>query len=328
MRRALIFSSSLDASNFETVARRLRESNFEVVTLLSDELLAGRQQLAVEFRNGSYSFRVGDGDPFSPSQIGAAWWRKPQWSDLDRRDAALRLSLELELERMHLALASLVPDASWLNSPVAIRNAESKLRQLQLASDLGLKCPLTLIANRWSCIRETFDSQDIIFKALRGGITIDDEDRVVFTQRIDLDAFEGPTAARPYPGLFQALIERAKEWRVTVVGALAFPVAVYTPAGGVDWRKDQLHGLTEFVSEPLDPDVEQAVISLVRKLGLRYAAIDLIETPKGDFVFLEANPNGQYSWLENDLGLPISDATASELAANAPPARMRTGYGG
>jgi glutathione synthase/RimK-type ligase-like ATP-grasp enzyme len=67
---------------------------------------------------------------------------------------------------------------------------------------------------------------------------------------------------------------------------------------------------------------------LVQKLGLRYAAIDLIETPKGDFVFLEANPNGQYSWLENDLGLPISDAIASELAADTPPARMRTSYGG
>jgi hypothetical protein len=35
--------------------------------------------------------------------------------------------------------------------------------------------------------------------------------------------------------------------------------------------------------------------------------------PDGQLVFLECNPNGQYGWLEEDLGMPISASIASTL---------------
>jgi hypothetical protein len=34
-------------------------------------------------------------------------------------------------------------------------------------------------------------------------------------------------------------------------------------------------------------------------------------------VYLEVNPNGQFMWLERQLGLPISAAIAGELAQMA-----------
>ena len=48
--------------------------------------------------------------------------------------------------------------------------------------------------------------------------------------------------------------------------------------------------------------------------GLRYGAIDLIVTPEGRIVFLELNPTGQYLWIEQATGLPISLALAELLA--------------
>lgn len=315
-RRALILSSSSDRANFESVALRLRASGFEVTELLSDEVLAGRQELAVEFRDGTFVFSIDGGPSFRPGQLEAAWWRKPQWANVTRRDGAQRMSIELELERMHLALASLVPDRAWLNSPAAMRDAESKLRQLSLASDLGLRCPHTLITNTWAAVRQVFGEGQIVYKALRGQVRVADEDRIVFTQLIDPGSFEQDSNMRPYPGLVQALIDRKKEWRVTVVGSSVFPVAIYAPEGRVDWRKDQLRGDARFVLEEIDSSVKSSLIDLVDRLGLGYAAIDLIETANGELVFLEANANGQYSWLEDELGLPISEAIARALGAS------------
>ena len=54
-------------------------------------------------------------------------------------------------------------------------------------------------------------------------------------------------------------------------------------------------------------------MALVRRLGLRYGAIDLILTPEGDYVFLEINPNGQWQWIEEPTGLPITSALCDEL---------------
>lgn len=45
----------------------------------------------------------------------------------------------------------------------------------------------------------------------------------------------------------------------------------------------------------------------------RISAIDLIETPQGEFVFLEVNPSGQWGWIADLAGLPIPEAVADML---------------
>ena len=56
----------------------------------------------------------------------------------------------------------------------------------------------------------------------------------------------------------------------------------------------------------------------MRRLGLLYGAIDLVETPDGRHVFLELNPSGEFFWLEQQPGLPISAALADILLGLAP----------
>jgi glutathione synthase/RimK-type ligase-like ATP-grasp enzyme len=101
---------------------------------------------------------------------------------------------------------------------------------------------------------------------------------------------------------------------VTVVGDSVFAVAVYFDGAElVDWRKHQLSGAIRFGWEPLAEAHESACHGLTNELGLNFAAIDLIEDRDGGMWFLEANPNGQYGWLENELGIPISDQIAAQL---------------
>jgi glutathione synthase/RimK-type ligase-like ATP-grasp enzyme len=56
-------------------------------------------------------------------------------------------------------------------------------------------------------------------------------------------------------------------------------------------------------------------------LGLRFGAIDFILTPEGRYIFLEINPNGEWSWIDAAADLPITETICNlltELAATAP----------
>ncbi len=45
----------------------------------------------------------------------------------------------------------------------------------------------------------------------------------------------------------------------------------------------------------------------------RFAALDFIVDPDDQWWFLECNPNGQWAWIEEETGLPISSALADAL---------------
>jgi glutathione synthase/RimK-type ligase-like ATP-grasp enzyme len=73
----------------------------------------------------------------------------------------------------------------------------------------------------------------------------------------------------------------------------------------------------------LPADVEAGVLALVEALGLRYAAIDFRRSDDGCHHFLEANPAGQWLFLEDRTGQPITRAVAEALVeASRPAARQ------
>ena len=49
--------------------------------------------------------------------------------------------------------------------------------------------------------------------------------------------------------------------------------------------------------------------------GLVYGAIDMRLTAEGEYVFLEVNPAGQWLFIEERTGQPITAAVADCLAA-------------
>lgn len=93
-----------------------------------------------------------------------------------------------------------------------------------------------------------------------------------------------------------------------------FPVAIYTdePAKD-DWRKHQTTGAVEFKAEPIPDYTVNQCLEYLKEYKLAFGCFDLIETPEGELVFLECNPNGQYYWLEQKLDLPISKSIANCL---------------
>jgi glutathione synthase/RimK-type ligase-like ATP-grasp enzyme len=119
------------------------------------------------------------------------------------------------------------------------------------------------------------------------------------------------------PVVFQENMAKRLEMRVTVVGEQVFAAEIRSPEHfrtGTDWRHYQEFGCEGFYAvHSLPADVSQRCVRLCQELGLCYGAIDLILTPTGEYVFLEVNPGGQWGWIEEFTGLPISEAVARLL---------------
>ncbi len=60
-------------------------------------------------------------------------------------------------------------------------------------------------------------------------------------------------------------------------------------------------------------DIANKCIDLVKRLGLKFSAIDMVLTPSGKYYFLEINPNGQWAWLEKRTGHKLTEALVDIL---------------
>ena len=109
--------------------------------------------------------------------------------------------------------------------------------------------------------------------------------------------------------LFQARVEKVADVRVTVVGRRVFCVRI--DSGLLDWRRDYERLQYTVVDPP--PDIADACLTYLKNLDLVFGAFDFVLTAEGRWVFLEANPNGQWAWLQDVTGLPIASAIADLL---------------
>jgi glutathione synthase/RimK-type ligase-like ATP-grasp enzyme len=123
------------------------------------------------------------------------------------------------------------------------------------------------------------------------------------------------------PVILQEYIEKKLELRITVVGDKVFPCAIYSQESTnlenkIDWRHDPYANKHEAFTLP--PDIERKCVEIVKQLGLQYAALDMILTPEGEYIFLEANANGAWLWIQDLTGMPIAEAIADLLASGKP----------
>jgi glutathione synthase/RimK-type ligase-like ATP-grasp enzyme len=253
-------------------------------------------------------------------EVSSVWYRRPiaadpgAWSSPDRARWALGEARE--------ALAGVwrTLDVFWVNHPENNRLASSKPEQLARAVSLGFSIPQTLVTNDSEVARDFVRSMAdaAICKPLGDGrLEIEGGGGIFFTSRLDASSLDDLDGLGPEPYLFQELIEKQSDIRVTVVGSEAFAARIEsqeTESGRVDWRRagaDAVHSVEE-----LPPEVAEKCVQMTRDYGLHFAAIDLVRRPDDGYVFLELNPNGQWAWVEQLTGLPLRARMAELLERN------------
>ncbi|WKU02934.1 MvdC/MvdD family ATP grasp protein [Micromonospora sp. HUAS LYJ1] len=202
--------------------------------------------------------------------------------------------------------------------PVVLR-AQQKVRQLQLALRLGFDVPATVVGNDPAGVLDLFGHTGGRLITKQVGLTTLGDELMRYTEPVthrDIGHVEG---VRHCPLIAQARVPKRVELRVTVVGDRVFTAAIDSQRSNHarhDWRRQDDRN-TPLSRYDLPADVAARCVALTRALGLRYSALDLIVTPDDRYVYIEINPSGQYLWIEEETGLPITAAVVDLLTAAA-----------
>ncbi len=211
--------------------------------------------------------------------------------------------------------------APYLNHPSRAADAAYKPRQLKDLRTCGLTTPPTLVTNSADAVRRfaarhgPLVCKSIAASVLHTGSTA----HVVYTRRItdeDLGNLDGIDYG---VHLFQPFVESEYAVRLTVVGQrfLAVRIDARSDRARTDWRSD--YDSLSYQIIDLPPDITAGVAAYMKLSGLNYGAFDFLVRSDGSMVTLEINPEGNYSWIEEETTLPISEAIADFLVGDNPP---------
>jgi len=188
--------------------------------------------------------------------------------------------------------------------------------QHEAAAKVGLTMPETLFTNNPEEIRGFLArGRQVIYKPLAGGgWRSKDAHFLTYTTVLRVEDLVADHLLRQTPGIFQELVPKAYELRVTIVGRHALAAKVLsqdTEKGKLDWRRSQAE--LRFEPAQLPPEVEARCFALLDEMGLVFGCLDFVVTPEGEYVFLEVNEMGQFLFVERSCGVPLLDAFSEFL---------------
>ena len=276
-------------------------------------------------RTNGATFTGLDGRRLEASEIGAVWWRRPRPYVLD--EALSPAYATYATVQVHAALSGAWGSltAGWMNEPWADERASHKPAQLAAAEAAGLAVPPTLV----SCVPDDaraflleMGDRPVIQKPLRPTEASWRPTR--FVTPADLDRLDDLRLA---PAILQAYVP-GTDVRVTAVAGRLFATAIDARETGSPQDFRPVYAQSRVSACRLPAEVESGVLALLAALGLSYAAIDFRRTDDGRHLFLESNPAGQWLFLEDRTGQPITRAVAEALVeaartSNSAPAMRR-----
>ncbi len=253
------------------------------------------------------------GRPLRLDQVRAVWWRRPQPFVLhdELRGGKRRIFAWREAREAFAGMWQSL-DVRWVNHPVRDEAAAHKPWQLALAGRLGLQVPRTCITSdprRARAFVERLRPGRAVFKSLQATRADWRPTRVVGAR--ELERLE---VLRYAPVIFQEYVEAGADVRVTAVGRRLFAAAIHV--ADLEDPADFRPGYDRARVEPLrlPGELSARLRRLLSALGLTYAAIDLRRDRAGRYHFLEVNPSGQWLFVEERTGQPITEAMARLLA--------------
>lgn len=95
----------------------------------------------------------------------------------------------------------------------------------------------------------------------------------------------------------------------------AAAITAHSAIGYVDFRADYDHLTYELITPP--DEITDSVRQLMARMELAYGALDFVVDPDGAWTFLEINAGGQFGWIEDETGAPLTRQLADLLAKGA-----------
>lgn len=276
-------------------------------------------EITIECVNNLYSLKFTiDNRTIAQDEVTTIWWRQKPFQlyfpDHPERNAAQEFASR-EWRSMLSSLPLFLTNTQWINPVQEQAEASFKPTQFIWAIQAGFKVPATAFTNSPLSARGLAKRcKRMVYKTF-SGYTFPDA-KAVFTTEIDVASLADENAVRITPGIYQELIQKEHELRVTFVGDQIFSAKIDSQSRSdtaLDWRRNQ--DVNIYSPVDLDDDILSKIRKFIILSRLKFGVLDLILDQSGQVVFLECNPAGQWLWIEEFTGLPISSAVADALAS-------------
>tara|TARA_B100000959_G_C14970547_1_gene619508 strand:+ start:667 stop:1668 length:1002 start_codon:yes stop_codon:yes gene_type:complete len=267
------------------------------------------------------------------SSVTSVWERRPISPEITKFvDPMVKVVLNEEAAEFSKWLRYFFINSRNLGSSVWDRPNESKLRQLEVAGriikeqKLSIRIPETLISNiKSEILKLTKNYKSIVVKPIGAdSIELDEKLEMPFVSRkVSSDQFDNicEKETQLCPTFLQNYVDKEYELRITVVGSKFFCCKIDSQklpegSGKEDWREGYDHGLSQsWISMP--DELIKFCGSYLNSINSTFGCFDFIYDIYGEYHFLECNPNGQWMWMEEDIGIPISEGIANYLTFRA-----------
>ncbi|WP_405628706.1 hypothetical protein OG933_22815 [Streptomyces sp. NBC_00016] len=254
------------------------------------------------------------------AHIKSVWYRRPGEFQLsDELTAEEQKWARSECDHLFKSVWSGM-HSRWVSDPRAIRTASAKVMQLDMAAEMGFTVPRFTVTNDVDAAARFISScrRGVIVKVLTYPfIAYPQQGCRLYTHLLTTEDLDQIESVRFGPTFLQEFVEKEMDVRVTVFGEELFAIGIESTGfedARIDFRRAEIYDLPHRVLD-LPKGLSWLCVELVRRLGLRFGAIDLILTPDGQYFFLEINPNGQWYWLELITGAPLTKSLCDLLTS-------------
>ncbi|MHA0900260.1 hypothetical protein [Enterobacter ludwigii] len=253
----------------------------------------------ISYGKNGFSLKNNEGLTLSEENCSSIYYRKPTPETLPD---FIKKIYHPHIYREVFAFTDGITEAfsgTCLTKPSILRKADNKIFQLRTALSLGFKIPTPLITN---CIDSVINELTTpILKPLSSGI-IEHENKKEFVQTNFVDFSKSTKTLKYSPCYFQNFQDKDYEVRITIIDEHFYPVKIAS-RNKLDWRKNNNHIDYDIIDIPTH--IKEKSLLLMKKLDLKFGCFDFIVS-EGEWYYLEVNANGQWVWLEIELGLDIS----------------------
>jgi hypothetical protein len=255
------------------------------------------------------------------SKVKSIWYRRPgDFTISNILKPEEREWLQKECIHFFNALWMNLDKPLWVSKPHNIRIASFKLFQLTIATELGFRIPHSIVTNNVKEAKSFIKQhQNCVIKSLSVPyINSNEEVAFIYTHLITKEDKRHISSIRYGPTFIQEFIPKKSDIRVTVIGKFIFAAEIESSIcqeSFVDFRKIESYDLPHKQIK-LPNTIKNKCLKIVKQLGLQFGAIDLILTKNDEYIFLEINPNGQWLWIEEMTGMPLTNAMCNLLCHN------------
>ena len=259
-------------------------------------------------------------------QITAIWERRPVIPSELPFVSEIEEINKHNIEEAHGFLSFIryyLKDVYSIGSIVEDRPSSSKMLQLSIAHQLGMRIPNTCFSNEKEPIAHLAEQHKCLsLKPIsNSSVFLNGEEEYVFYSQkaMSKDLLQQPEEAFTQTVSFvQNYVEKAYELRITVINQDVIACKIDSQIqdddkGKIDWRQGYDYNLKHEIVE-LPENIRQFCLAFLQRMKLNFGCFDFIVTPEGEYVFLECNPNGQWLWIEMETGYDISKIMAKNLA--------------